>query len=95
VLEQHRLATEAAQRISQNVNTEIPQIPGQVRSLAQTAVQHGAQFPGMALGAAAPLVGSVWNAIQSVMPENWQQQAFQQPRPWDTTSQQFVGIPNQ
>jgi hypothetical protein len=61
---------------------------------AGTALQHGAQFPGMllqGLQTGQKAVGNVWQSIQSVMPENWPQQTFQQPRPWETTSNQFVG----
>jgi hypothetical protein len=61
---------------------------------AGTALQHGAQFPGMLLQGVQTgqkAVGNVLQSLQSVMPENWPQQAFQQPRPWETTSQQFVG----
>jgi hypothetical protein len=61
---------------------------------AGTALQHAAQFPGMLLQGVQTgqkAVGNVWQAVQSVMPENWPEQSFQQPRPWETTSNQFVG----
>jgi hypothetical protein len=36
-------------------------------------------------------LGQTINWLGKLLPENWQQQAFQQPRPWETTSNQFVG----
>jgi hypothetical protein len=36
-------------------------------------------------------LGATINWLGAHLPENWPQQAFQQPRPWETTSQQFVG----
>jgi len=101
VLEQHRLAAEEAQRISQNVSTEIPQIPGQAVQTGKQIIQAGqqvgrtvgqginmlSQTPGEETKAA----GTALEWLRSVMPENWPQQAYQQPRPWETSSQQFVG----
>jgi hypothetical protein len=36
-------------------------------------------------------LGTTLNWLGGLLPENWSQQAFQQPRPWETTSNQFVG----
>jgi hypothetical protein len=36
-------------------------------------------------------LGTTLNWLGGLLPENWPQQAFQQPRPWETTSNQFVG----
>jgi len=36
-------------------------------------------------------LGKTINWLGTLLPENWPQQAFQQSRPWDTTSQEFVG----
>jgi hypothetical protein len=36
-------------------------------------------------------LGTTLNWLGGLLPENWPQQAFQQSRPWETTSQQFVG----
>jgi hypothetical protein len=36
-------------------------------------------------------LGTTLNWLGKLMPENWPQQTFQQPRPWETSSQQFVG----
>jgi hypothetical protein len=36
-------------------------------------------------------LGTTLNWLGGLLPENWPQQAFQQPRPWETSSQQFVG----
>jgi hypothetical protein len=36
-------------------------------------------------------LGTTLNWLGGLLPENWPQQSFQQPRPWETTSNQFVG----
>jgi hypothetical protein len=36
-------------------------------------------------------LGQTINWLGTLLPENWPQQTFQQPRPWETTSNQFVG----
>ena len=68
--QQHQQAVQAAQQVQQNVVGEVQRVPGDVTRLGQAAVK----APGAALS---------W--LQSVMPENWPQQA------WETSSQQYVG----
>jgi hypothetical protein len=36
-------------------------------------------------------LGSTINWLGGLFPENWPQEAFNQPRPWETSSQQYVG----
>jgi hypothetical protein len=36
-------------------------------------------------------LGSTINWLGGLLPENWPQEAFNQPRPWETSSQQYVG----